>query len=544
MNVSIDGGGRSPAGEERTAKVVASAEADTEAADSSAESFTAAPKKATKKAAPDKKPGDPLRIYLDDISQTALLTPDEEKALTTELRAAYLTKYAHLMRYPRALELAKQAPKWTGRKDAEEARPPDQAKPREPAKAMITEDEFQARVAKALRRTELNFTALQEDRRTPVEYKRRLKANAKLLVQYIDAKSDPDKRIDESCFSITGFEYLAEMVAADHASLQAICNFETDIINAVAALRRTEEEVEPPPPPGYKARVDQWQAKRDDLLDRLKQLQAWEKRVSMRVEDWFKFYRIDSKLTSKIAPLRDNLYKCNLRLVVSIAKKHRNRGLAFLDLIQEGNIGLSKAISRFDPERRFKFSTYARWWIRQGISRAIEDHGNVVRIPVHRNQALDRHKEVFIYIANAKGRLPTPDEVQAETGLSRDAAQGLLKTARLRSVVPLDATSFRGQDRDEFLGSTFSSSREPTPQERLVAKELRQRLELAMRVLSERERDIIRSRYGMDTGFTETLEELGRRHKITRERVRQIEVKAMRKLRVPDRRRPLEGFLD
>ncbi|MCH8149749.1 MAG: RNA polymerase sigma factor RpoD [Planctomycetes bacterium] len=297
------------------------------------------------------------------------------------------------------------------------------------------------------------------------------------------------------------------------------------------------------------------------MVELQRRLAAQEKRLTMPEEDFLamkdELAGLESLALETSVPLGErlrsiqrvfteyedakrNLSGGNLRLVVSIAKKYRNRGLSFLDIIQEGNTGLMRAVDKYEYKRGYKFSTYATWWIRQAITRAIADHARTIRIPVHMIETMSRLRNISKELLQDMGREPTIDEIAKKAKMPVSEARRVLKISRH----PISLDRPVGESEDSYFGDFIEDDTADSPVTTAGGDMLKDRIEEVLKTLTYREREIIKLRYGIGDGYTYTLEEVGKIFKVTRERVRQVEAKAIRKLQHPVRARKLEGFLE
>ncbi|HBO3042174.1 TPA: RNA polymerase sigma factor RpoD [Pseudomonas aeruginosa] len=279
---------------------------------------------------------------------------------------------------------------------------------------------------------------------------------------------------------------------------------------------------------------------RDDILRNQQKLAALESEVELTVAEIKEINRAMSIGEAKARRAKKEMVEANLRLVISIAKKYTNRGLQFLDLIQEGNIGLMKAVDKFEYRRNYKFSTYATWWIRQAITRSIADQARTIRIPVHMIETINKLNRISRQMLQEMGREPTPEELGERMDMPEDKIRKVLKIAK----EPISMETPIGDDEDSHLGDFIEDSTMQSPIEMATSESLKESTREVLAGLTAREAKVLRMRFGIDMNTDHTLEEVGKQFDVTRERIRQIEAKALRKLRHPSRSEHLRSFLD
>jgi RNA polymerase primary sigma factor len=278
---------------------------------------------------------------------------------------------------------------------------------------------------------------------------------------------------------------------------------------------------------------------RDDIERQQHLLQAFEIRAQMSIADIKEVNREIAVGEAKARRAKKEMVEANLRLVISIAKKYTNRGLQFLDLIQEGNIGLMKAVDKFEYRRGYKFSTYATWWIRQAITRSIADQARTIRIPVHMIETINKLNRISRQMLQEMGREPTPEELAVRMEMPEDKVRKVLKIAK----EPISMETPIGDDEDSHLGDFIEDTSVESPIDSATMESLRETTHSVLAGLTPREAKVLRMRFGIDMHTDHTLEEVGKQFDVTRERIRQIEAKALRKLRHPSRSEQLRSFL-
>ncbi len=343
---------------------------------------------------------------------------------------------------------------------------------------------------------------------------------------------------------IAGLHEIAERIRAQEKDVMAVCvykaqmprkTFITSFPQNETRLEWVDEQVEANKK--YSAALADF---RDEILEAQRRLQAIEAEARLSIHEIKDINRHMSIGEAKARRAKKEMVEANLRLVISIAKKYTNRGLQFLDLIQEGNIGLMKAVDKFEYRRGYKFSTYATWWIRQAITRSIADQARTIRIPVHMIETINKLNRISRQMLQEMGREPTPEELAKRMEMPEDKVRKVLKIAK----EPISMETPIGDDEDSHLGDFIEDLSVLSPVEAATVEGLREATREVLATLTPREAKVLRMRFGIDMSTDHTLEEVGKQFDVTRERIRQIEAKALRKLRHPNRSEQLRSFLD
>lgn len=335
--------------------------------------------------------------------------------------------------------------------------------------------------------------------------------------------------LDDSDYQADNFERLTEKLEAE--GIEIIDDTETDIpiddIEDIEASSEVEEDTDI-------SAISDTMAIDDPVKVYLKEIG----RVPLLTSEEEK--ELAQRIVEGDESAKKRLSEANLRLVVSIAKRYLGRGMHFLDLIQEGNLGLIKAVEKFDYTKGFKFSTYATWWIRQAITRAIADQARTIRIPVHMVETINKVKKVSSQLLHQTGKEPTPNDIAEVLDMSVDKVREIMRVAQ----EPVSLETPIGEEEDSHLGDFIPDDDAPAPQDQASLTLLREQLAEVLNTLTPREKEVLRLRFGLKDGKSRTLEEVGAEFDVTRERIRQIEAKALRKLRHPSRSKKLKDFLD
>ncbi len=463
---------------------------------------------------------DPVRMYLKQMGQVALLTREQEVEISKRIEEAedHAKRLLHRFGFaPQAYFEMVDRLKTSRERFDRVITDKHEGEKREGDKREIGRDKYfgeiipklNKSVPRAQKLVREHFVRLRATRLTKAEQAKRQK-------MFIQAREKLAIQLDAFFFKQKAIEDFA--VQADE-----ICR---GLDERMKRLRELEKN---------KSAAKQAQAK-----ELRKELQRLEDEQCLCAEEFRVQHQELREWLRKGLKAKSEMVEANLRLVISIAKKYTNRGLSFLDLIQEGNMGLMKAVEKFEYQRGYKFSTYATWWIRQAITRSIADQARTIRIPVHMIETINKLMRIQKQLVQTYGREPTPEEIAEEMNLPVDRVRAVLKMAQQ----PISLQSPVGDSEDTHFGDFIEDKSAENPSEMTAYSLLKERLQDVLGTLTEREQEVLTLRFGLADGYSRTLEEVGKKFKVTRERIRQIEAKALRKMRHPTRIRKLEGFLE
>ena len=499
---------------------------------------------------------DPVRMYMREMGTVELLTREGELRIAKRIEDGLNQVAAALATFPVAVESL--VTKF-GEYQAEEVRladiisgfidpnEPDMSEPATAAAAEENDDSEEGDTGPDLEMVAEKSAELSKAYKAWMRMlqkngndQKAIKANQKIVEIFAEMKLNPQlflelkNRLNESVERIREQERLILDLCVNQAGMPRK-DFITAFPKNETNLNWAQEMCQGNPE--YGAKLD---ALQEEITRAQRRLSELEDNCSLTVGDIKEINRRMSIGEAKARRAKKEMVEANLRLVISIAKKYTNRGLQFLDLIQEGNIGLMKAVDKFEYRRGYKFSTYATWWIRQAITRSIADQARTIRIPVHMIETINKLNRISRQMIQEKGREPTPEELSERMEMPEDKVRKVLKIAK----EPISMETPIGDDEDSHLGDFIEDQGALSPIDSATAEGLRESTQNMLAGLTSREAKVLRMRFGIDMNTDHTLEEVGKQFDVTRERIRQIEAKALRKLRHPTRSEKMRSFLD